>query len=72
MIKFSIFILLTLCLACKNEKQDMDCINPNKIELNKACVEIYQPVCGCDNKTYSNSCFAGINGVERWNEGSCK
>ena len=73
MIRFSIFVLhLILCLACKKEKQDTDCIDAQKIELNKACIEIYQPVCGCDNKTYSNSCFAGINGIESWIEGTCK
>ena len=72
MIRFSIFILLSLCLACKKEKQESDCIDPKKIELNKACIEIYQPVCGCDNKTYSNSCFAGINGIKSWIEGTCK
>ena len=72
MIRFSILILLlSLCLACKKEKQDIDCIVLQKIELNKACIEIYQPVCGCDNKTYSNSCYAGINGIVRWTEGAC-
>ncbi|MEC8635879.1 MAG: Kazal-type serine protease inhibitor domain-containing protein, partial [Bacteroidota bacterium] len=72
-IRFSILIfLLNLCLACKKEKQDIDCIVLQKIELNKACIEIYQPVCGCDNKTYSNSCYAGINGIVRWTEGACE
>ena len=72
MIRFSILILLlNLCLACKKEKQDIDCIVLQKIELNIACIEIYQPVCGCDNKTYSNSCYAGINGIVRWTEGAC-
>ena len=42
MVKFSIFVLLfILCLACKKEKQDTECIDPQKIELNKACIEIY-------------------------------
>ena len=73
MIRFSIFVLLLIVyLACKKEKQNTDCIDPQKIELNKACIEIYQPVCGCDNKTYSNSCFAAINGIESWIEGTCK
>lgn len=24
----------------------------------EACIELYQPVCGCDSQTYSNACFA--------------
>jgi hypothetical protein len=48
------------------------CIDSNKIDLTKACIEIYKPVCGCDNKTYSNSCFADINGLNSWTEGACK
>ena len=72
MIKFSIFgLFLIVCLACKKEKQDTDCIDAQKIEVNKACIQIYQPVCGCDNKTYWNSCYAGINGLVRWTEGAC-
>ena len=39
--------------------------NPNEV-----CIEIYQPVCGCNQITYSNSCFAeGI--VISWTEGAC-
>ncbi len=37
---------------------------------NEVCIEIYQPVCGCNDVTYSNSCFAeGI--VVSWTEGAC-
>ena len=47
-------------------------VSTPKKDLTKACIEIYQPVCGCDNKTYSNTCFAGINGLKSWTEGACK
>lgn len=37
-----------------------------------ACIEIYQPVCGSDARTYPNSCFACINqNVAFFLEGEC-
>jgi hypothetical protein len=35
------------------------------------CAEIYQPVCGCDGETYSNACYAAMNGVSVASEGEC-
>ena len=32
---------------------------------------IYDPVCGCNNVTYSNSCFAENSGVLSWVNGEC-
>jgi hypothetical protein len=36
-----------------------------------ACLTVYEPVCGCDNNTYSNSCYAEIDGVTSWTDGEC-
>ena len=36
-----------------------------------ACIEIYVPVCGCDDITYSNACYAEAIGVLRWKQGAC-
>ena len=37
-----------------------------------ACIEIFQPVCGCDGETYSNECFAWSNGVNVGHDGPCE
>ncbi len=36
------------------------------------CITLWDPVCGKDNKTYSNECFAKMAGVEVNYKGECK
>jgi len=36
------------------------------------CTEDYNPVCGCDNRTYSNICHAYMNGVSIQYEDKCE
>jgi hypothetical protein len=32
----------------------------------------YDPVCGCNKKTYSNSCVAECHGIKEYTKGECK
>jgi len=38
----------------------------------EACSMIYDPVCGCDGKTYGNRCMAASEGVSIFHQGSCE
>ena len=48
-----------------------NCIDTSKMNLNQVCSTIYDPVCGCDDRTYQNECRAEANGVVLWSKGIC-
>ncbi|WP_460972402.1 Kazal-type serine protease inhibitor family protein [Spirosoma migulaei] len=36
------------------------------------CYANYNPVCGCNEKTYGNACEAKAHGIESYTAGECK
>jgi hypothetical protein len=76
-ISYSIlFIFLIYFSSCnKNEEimpEEESCIDTEFINQTTVCYEIYAPVCGCNEKTYSNDCIAESNGILRYVDGTCK
>tara|TARA_B110000263_G_scaffold226172_1_gene217614 strand:- start:1146 stop:1352 length:207 start_codon:yes stop_codon:yes gene_type:complete len=66
-----LFFLLFLLFSCsKIDIEESKC--KGEILSDYVCIEIYQPVCGCDKTTYSNECYANSNGIKSWDNGPCK
>ena len=65
--KQSILIFSFFILSCEDAKEEI-CIDESKINPDAACPEIFDPVLGCDEQIYSNSCEAEKNGVRFWTE----
>ena len=75
--KLMTLIVLAMMFACEKEslvddskKDNNDCIE--KINPNVVCTTQYDPVCGCNNKTYGNACMAGAAGIRVLYSGECK
>ena len=79
---FSISFLLVLIIifsSCEKNNncvsipsvQSGICIDSNLIGNADECIEIYDPVCGCDGITYDNYCVADSLGITSYVAGEC-
>ena len=62
------FFLLTF-YACP--KAEENCQANETQEPTLVCIELYEPVCGCNYITYSNACDAESWGINQFSQGAC-
>ncbi|MFN3848108.1 MAG: Kazal-type serine protease inhibitor family protein [Spirosomataceae bacterium] len=78
--KLSLAILVSIAAwACETENsvlsekkekaQAQDCVEKPKNDV--LCTADYNPVCGCNGKTYGNACTAAAMGIRVVSTGEC-
>jgi len=63
------FVFLLMLYACPNAEEG--CLAFARQDPTQVCIQLYDPVCGCNNITYSNACIAESWGINQFSQGAC-
>jgi hypothetical protein len=64
------WISILLLLSCNDSKTPISPCQEHARD-SSGCYANYDPVCGCNEKTYSNECEARSHGITSFTSGKC-
>lgn len=63
-------VLLFPLFLFPTKKENSKCVE--NINPDCFCIQIFDPVCGCNDVTYGNACMAACAGITKFKRGECK